>query len=200
MTLRENIQQVVEAGPDFMGFIFFSSSKRYVGDKLNNEITALISPGIKKVGVFVNEDVNHLLDIMRNNQLDMVQLHGGESPKYCKMVSKHFPVIKVFSVDEDFNFEETNPFSDVADYFLFDTKTSLMGGSGRKFNWKILSYYAGKTPFFLSGGIDLPDIEEIIKLDFPGLYAVDINSRFEESPGIKNPGKVKTFINIMKKI
>jgi len=133
------------------------------------------------------------------HQLNHIQLHGSESPEYCQKVKDAgFRVIKVFGIGDDFNFERTKPYTGIADYFLFDTKAVSYGGTGRKFNWALLEKYKGSTPFFLSGGIKPEDAEQINKINHPLLYGIDLNSGFEEKPGLKNTELLRQFINEIK--
>ncbi|RLD65648.1 MAG: phosphoribosylanthranilate isomerase [Bacteroidetes bacterium] len=193
MKYPDNIRQLLKLKPDFIGFIFYKKSKRYVGHNLN--IKKLNIPeSIKKVGVFVNAEVDEIKDKIKEYQLDLVQLHGDESPEICKELKQTgIKISKAFQVDENFDFSVLKPFFSVCDYYLFDTKTKLYGGSGKKFNWKILEKYNNQKPFFLSGGIDLEDVDEIDKLKNLNIFAIDINSKFEISPGVKDIEKIKKF-------
>ncbi len=198
MKSTENRQQVEQLGVDFLGFIFYPASKRFVGEQPE---TGLFNSDTQKVGVFVDENVFEILALAKNLGFEWVQLHGKENPKTCQILKKQgLKIIKVFSVDEKFNFETVKPFEKVADYFLFDTKTKLHGGSGKKFDWTILEKYTAHTPFFLSGGIGPDDAEEIKKIQHPKLTGVDVNSGFEDKPGIKNIEKLKKFIPEIKNI
>jgi phosphoribosylanthranilate isomerase len=173
---------------DFLGFIFYEESKRFV------KITL---PEIKvknRVGVFVNETESFIKEKIKQYDLDFVQLHGNESPEFCRRIKKNIPVIKAFGVDSNFAFSILNQFVDAVDYFLFDTKTEIHGGSGLKFNWNLLANYTLTTPFFLSGGISPNDVSDIKKLSHPAFYGLDLNSGFELEPGIKDVEKVNTFI------
>lgn len=200
MREKQNIHELIECSPDFIGFIFYTASQRYVGKKVPKEILSLLPSNIKKVGVFVNEDLTKLCGIVEENKLDYVRLHGTESPGYCRKVQeKGIKVIKVFSVDDDFTFTQQKMYRECADYFLFDTGTKNYGGSGEKFSWSIFRNNKVTKPFFLSGGIDLKDAEEIKSLDIPNLFAVDINSKFEIKPGLKNIKKVCEFISQIRK-
>lgn len=194
----EFIDQIDELTIDFTGFIFYPTSKRFVGDKLSAEQLKSIPNHIKKVGVFVNERKEHIFDIVENYQLDLVQLHGEESASYLKTISKNVPVIKAFRIDESFNFSSLTGFEDASTYFLFDTKGRLYGGTGKKFNWQLLQKYQGNTPFLLSGGITPSDAEIINELSHPKCVGIDINSGFEKQPGIKNIVQIKEFLNQIK--
>jgi phosphoribosylanthranilate isomerase len=154
-----------------------------------------VPPNIQKVGVFVNASEEVIFDKIREYDLQAVQLHGDESLDFCRKIkNKGIKVIKAFSIGETGDFKKLNLYENTCDYFLFDTKTSLYGGSGNKFDWKMLSAYTGSTPFFLSGGIAPEDAESIKRLNFPQLFAVDLNSRFETSLGIKDIDKIYQFL------
>jgi len=191
----KNISGLLNLKPDFIGFIFYDKSKRFVTDFPQIEIPF----STKKVGVFVNETIDKLLKKVVDYQLDCVQLHGNESLEYCQilrhseLVSESFEIIKVFSVDDDFDFSKTNVYQKVCDYFLFDTKGKNYGGNGVKFNWDLLKNYKGKTPFLISGGISKNDAEEIKKFNHPAFLGVDINSGFEIEPALKNINEIKEF-------
>lgn len=194
MKYPDNILQVGSLLPDYMGFIFWEKSARY----FNGQIPELIKT-IKKTGVFVNEPVQNIIEKIDKHDLQAVQLHGNESVEFCIELQEKLPkkieIIKVFSADEDFDFEIIKPFENVCDYFLFDTKGKLPGGNGTTFDWTILKKYNSKKPFFLSGGIginELKAIEEISKSNLP-IYGVDVNSKFELEPGLKNKNLFSNF-------
>ncbi len=196
MRQSSNIGELVKLTPDFIGFIFYSKSKRFIGEIIPNEIQLLIPDLIRKVGVFVDEPFESLIEKFYQSNLNMVQFHGIESPDYCKRVKElNIPVIKAFSITPDFDFLTVNPYNEFCDYFLFDTATELRGGSGLKFDWDILNQYTGSQPFFLSGGIQLTDLGEIGNLLHDKLYAVDVNSGFEIEPGLKDISKLAPFID-----
>jgi len=188
-----NIKQVIGLNVDFVGFIFYDKSARHV--KLTNELIDTINNlKIKKIGVFVDENLNEVIRIKTLLSLDYIQLHGNESVAYCKHLLAHSKIIKVFKVDDDFDFSVCEPFQFV-DYFLFETKGKLKGGNGIKFNWQKLENYKLKTPFFLSGGIRAKDVNELLMLNHPKLAVVDVNSGFEIQAGIKNIEQLKKFKN-----
>ncbi|HTA63400.1 MAG TPA: phosphoribosylanthranilate isomerase [Bacteroidia bacterium] len=193
---RENIIEILEYKPDFIGFVFYDKSPRYVGAELESSFVQNISTS-KKVGVFVNESEIKMLDMASRYGLDYLQLHGNETAEFCKQIQKSIPVIKAFQIDDDFDFSTLNEYEDACTYFLFDSKSKQFGGSGETFNWKKLKEYKLEKPFFLSGGIDLENIEQILlfKSRLPTLYTVDVNSRFETEPGIKNISKIKLLSN-----
>jgi len=195
----ENISGLGAALPDYMGFIFYSKSKRFVGLEPSQEIMAIVPDSVKKAGVFVDEAPEKVLEIYRNWNLNVIQLHGNETPEYCQQIQDSgITVFKAFSVDERFDFNSLSAFSGVCNYFLFDTKGQLPGGTGQKFNWQLLENYKGNVPFFLSGGIDSGDLEVVLSFSHPQLFGIDINSGFEISPALKDVEKVKTFISGMR--
>lgn len=191
----ENISGVVAALPDFMGFIFYSGSKRFVGSDFSLETMRLIPNQVEKVGVFVDEVPEKVIEICNRLNLEVAQLHGNESPEYCRKIQDSgLTVFKAFSMDEQFDFELLKYYSRVCNYFLFDTKGTVAGGTGQKFNWQLLANYKGDVPFFLSGGIGPEDLEAIKEFSHPQFFGIDINSGFEVSPAMKDVEKVKRFI------
>lgn len=181
----ENINEIVNLSPDFMGFIFYSKSPRFI-DGLNPEVLRAISKDIKKVGVFVKASLEDILNQVMKYGLDVIQLHGDEPLELAEQLKqKGLTVIKVFRVMDKLP-TELEAFDGVVDYFLFDTKTKEYGGSGHQFEWSILEKYELKTPYLLSGGISLPDIDLIKEKNLPGMIGIDVNSRFEIKPGMKN--------------
>jgi len=195
----ENIKEIIQLNPDFIGFIFYAGSKRYVANNIEFCDIQYIPDYVKRVGVFVNEDLELVELICRQYKLDYVQLHGTEDQAYCaRLFLKNIPVIKVFHVDAHFDFRQCDPFVPFSNYFLFETKGEGYGGNGKKFDWKIISSYDLNTPFFLSGGIGLDDADLINKLELKRLMGVDVNSRFEVQPGIKDIQKLKDFIELLK--
>lgn len=178
---------------DFLGFIFYPASSRYIG---TDPQEGLFDTQKIKVGVFVNESPDQLLSLAGRFGLDFVQLHGQETPSFCQAVKeKNFKVIKAFNLDDHFDFGSLKDYEPCTDYFLFDTRTRLPGGSGQKFNWEILSRYEGNTLFFLSGGIAPGDEDKIRQIEHPRFFGVDLNSGFEKAPGLKNIGKINHFIH-----
>ncbi|HFA48278.1 MAG TPA: phosphoribosylanthranilate isomerase [Bacteroidetes bacterium] len=208
----ENIKSLLALQPGYLGFIFYEKSKRYAEGILDERFTKLYKfskPNLrnpKKTGVFVNEDLNKIKSSIKKYGLNAVQLHGDESPEYCRALKSggdlksppDLEIIKVFSVNDDFDFNKTKIYEDVCDLFLFDTKGKERGGNGIAFNWHILNKYDGEKPFFLSGGIGPGDAAEIKKIKHPKLYGVDINSRFEIEPGLKDVEMVEQFIAELK--
>lgn len=195
MKFIENIEQVSGLYPDYMGFIFYEKSKR------NFEgVIPKLPKSIKKTGVFVNEYLEIVISLVEEYQLEAIQLHGDETVTYIRQLKTHLPsieIIKVFGIKDEFNFDGLIPFLPLVDYFLFDTKGKERGGNGVQFDWSVLDAYPYEKPFFLSGGIGLKDvlaIQKIIDSNLP-IYALDINSKFEIEPGLKNINEVKTFKN-----
>jgi len=190
----DNILEVGALLPDYMGFIFWEKSARYF-----DGIIPTLPKSIQKVGVFVNATSEEILDKIEKHDLQAVQLHGNESVEFCESLKKNLPkeidVIKVFSILDTFDFAVLKPFESVCDYFLFDTKGKLPGGNGTTFDWKVLENYPSTKPFFLSGGIGLEEmaaVNEILKTNLP-IYAIDVNSKFEIEPGLKNINLVRTI-------
>lgn len=202
MKYPENIEQLSVLKPGFIGFIFYEKSKRFVGEDFDIK-KMNINPDIQKTGVFVNASKNYILEKVKKYGLNLVQLHGNETPEFCQSLQKNgFAISKAFPVGEGFDFKNLDAYKTVCDYFLFDTKTPLYGGSGYKFDWNILRQYDNEKPFFLSGGIDGDDVEAIYKLADMNIFAIDINSKFETEPGKKDIGKIGLFmemINLAKK-
>jgi phosphoribosylanthranilate isomerase len=194
-----NLKEVAAGEPDFIGFIFYPGSPRYVGEGTDPGLLKNFPQGIKRVGVFFNENISEIIKISQRAGLDLIQLHGNESPAYCsRLRSSGLSVIKVFNIENDFNFESMIGYMPVCDFFLFDTKSNKPGGSGGKFNWEKLDEYSLDKPFFLSGGIGPEDAGLIKSICNKDLYAVDINSRFETVTGIKDAELVRKFIKEIK--
>lgn len=191
----ENISAVALTRPDYMGFIFYPKSSRYVELNPTLDLGTLELESIKKIGVFVDEPQDKVISTCRENNLDMAQLHGYESPVDCLHIHQAgIPVIKAFSVDQALNFSDLEAFVGCCDFFLFDTKAHLPGGTGLKFNWQLLDNYQLEVPFFLSGGIRPDDLNSILQFQHPKLYGVDINSGFELLPALKDVVKLQQFI------
>jgi phosphoribosylanthranilate isomerase len=192
MKFTANREAVEKLPVDFLGFIFYPKSKRFVGE---NTEPGLFNSVKTKVAVFVDENAFEILGLAKNFGFDYVQLHGKENPKTCQLLkNQDLKVIKAFNLNEDFDFTVLKSFEKSVDYFLFDTKTDLPGGSGKKFNWEILGKYQGKVPFFLSGGIGPEDAEAIKILEHLQLYGIDLNSGFEDVPGMKNIESLNRFL------
>jgi phosphoribosylanthranilate isomerase len=203
ITQAGQLKQLDEIGVDYAGLIFFRQSARYMLDKFKTKDVQNLDLGLQKAGVFVNaseEEINTQVELYG---LDLVQLHGDETPAFCKHISNTVSVIKAFRITK---YNEQNidwmvkPYEDVCDYYLFDTnRKGAYGGTGEKFDWKILNNNVINKPFFLSGGIGLADVEKVKAFHHPFLYAVDINSMIEVAPGVKDMDQVKMFVEELKR-
>jgi phosphoribosylanthranilate isomerase len=200
MKYEDNMKAVSTLQPDYLGFIFYRKSSRFF-----NTVIPEIPKGIKKTGVFVNASIEDILKKVKLYDLQAIQLHGSESPAFCEELkekcniecSQDVEIIKVFSIKDKFDFSTLQPYEAFIDYFLFDTKGKLPGGNGVMFDWTVLENYASTKPFFLSGGIGM---ETITKLDdfmkskaSKYCYALDVNSKFEIVPGLKNIEALREF-------
>ena len=194
--LRDNFNEVLTLKPDFAGMIFYPKSPRYVPSDADRELKRKIY-GTFKTGVFVNESFDRIIETVKEFNLDFVQLHGGESPEFCAKIREKIPVIKAFGISSPEDFFKTESYENCADYFLFDTKTESFGGSGRKFNWEMLSGINVPKKFLLSGGISPDDIPQIKNLKIKNLAGVDLNSRFELSPTEKNIEALRTAVKLL---
>ena len=196
---KANLAQLVELKPDFIGLIFYDKSPRFVGDLLDENFVRSIPKPIKKVGVFVNSNPDYILRIVKKYDLQFIQLHGHETPDFCRnLKSRGINVIKAFSIDESFNFGTLNNYKPHCDYFLFDTKGQSLGGNGIAFDWKILERYQySDKPFFLSGGLSLENISQVKDLGIK-VYGLDVNSKFETEPALKDIEKLRQHIDIVR--
>lgn len=191
----ENIREVEALGVDWMGFVFHRTSPRFVG-----ELPDYLPQRAKRVGVFVDETEEQIMETVQLFRLDMVQLHGHETPDFCSRIrSKGLKVIKAINVQNTFSTEEVSFYEGACDYFLFDTKTPLPGGSGQKFDWSSLSAYRGTTPFLLSGGISPDDADRVEAFVHERCIGIDLNSRFETSPAYKDIHLLRSFIDKIKR-
>jgi phosphoribosylanthranilate isomerase len=196
MKLPVNRESLEELPVDFFGFIFYPASPRYVAEGEDDMMFSLLSTAKFRTGVFVDAHPDKIFRIARKYKLTHIQLHGRESSGTCKQIEDNgFKVIKSFSLHPDFDFSECDPYAGTCSFFLFDTKGKQPGGNGEKFKWQILDSYRLQVPFFLSGGISPGDEHAILRLKHPFFFGIDLNSGFEDAPGIKNPGKVKDFID-----
>ena len=220
--MKYNTAEVAALQPDYLGFIFYDKSPRNFEGAIPE-----LPKSIKKVGVFVDEAIDVIIQKIKKFGLDAIQLHGNESPDYCKLLKRHYEklsdevissketdcrvltknvrtrndrpieIIKVFSIKDELDFSQLQPYEDVVDYFLFDTKGKLPGGNGYTFNWDVLKDYPSTTPYFLSGGVGLEEINNVISFlqreESKYCYAVDINSKFEIKPGLKTIEKLERF-------
>ena len=195
MREAENIHAIESLKIDFMGFIFYPKSPRYVKEKPD-----YLPVHCQRVGVFVNASKEEILNRAKDFDLDFVQLHGQESPAQCTgLKAEGLQVIKAFPIGQDYDWKNTYMYKGVADYFLFDTSCPSYGGSGKQFDWKILKDYSGDTPFLLSGGIRPESLNDVLAFRHPQFRGVDLNSGFETSPGVKDVGLLNEFINNIKK-
>ena len=220
MKYQENITQVADLQPDYLGFIFYEKSARNF-----DSIIPQLPKSIKKVGVFVNADIDDVINKIETHNLQAVQLHGEENSEFCEALKRHYEkqsnevissnetdchdfekksnndnyieIIKVFSIKNEFNFDVLKSYEDVCDYYLFDTKGKFPGGNGYTFNWNVLNNYSSTKPYFLSGGIGINEIENIEAFQKSEAskycYAIDVNSKFEIEPGLKNISILKEF-------
>ncbi len=199
MKYSDNIEAIAALEPDYLGFIFYDRSPR----NFDTEIPMLPNT-IKKVGVFVDNTIPNIVEKVKQFNFRAIQLHGDESAAYCKELKSSLSELdttvvlwKVFSIKDEFDFSILEPYEGIVDYFLFDTKGKEKGGNGYTFDWNVLKTYDSETPFILSGGIGLDEIEkiqEILKTDLP-IHAIDVNSKFEIEPGLKDDVAVEKFKN-----
>ena len=195
MSQASNIANVAELQPDYLGFIFYDKSPRAISS-VSAELIKYVPETIKTVGVFVNEDLELVIDNVIKYKLKAVQLHGSEEPAYCEALKETgVEVIKAFGIREGFEFNLLENYLKAVDYFLFDTQTEQHGGSGKQFDWSLLKNYRLDKPYFLSGGIGLEQIEQLNEIDDDRLFAIDVNSKFETEPGFKDINKLKQFFN-----
>ena len=199
----ENIREVEALGIDLMGFIFWPKSSRYVSER-----PAYLPTQCKRVGVFVDEDIETIERIADEYALDYIQLHGSESPEQISHLSplaSHLSIIKAFNIATTEDLEATKPYEGIVDCFLFDTRMPLEekgdglapGGTGKKFDWNVLSAYDGTTPFLLSGGIGPDDAERVKAIHYPKCIGIDLNSRFEIAPGLKDVNTLARFLKAL---
>ena len=198
MREADNIREVEALGVDWMGFIFWPKSSRYVSD-----VPSYLPTKCKRVGVFVDASIGDVMTIAEQYQLDLIQLHGQESPNYIAQLTSHLKsltsikFIKAFNIATASDLEATKRYEGYVDYFLFDTKGKSVGGNGEKFDWSVLSAYTGKTPYLLSGGISPTDADQLhvqCSMFHGPCVGIDLNSRFETAPGVKDINKLRTFI------
>ena len=193
----ENILSVASLAPQYLGFIFYTKSPRFVGDDF--KIPSGMHSSIKRVGVFVNDSNETIVKKSKSLGLDLVQLHGNETPLQCEeLKSTGLGVVKVFSIDDDFHFDNTKAYKEVVDYFLFDTKGKHYGGNAKTFDWRILNQYDQEIPFFLSGGLSPENINSLGDILKMNIHALDLNSGVEISPGLKDPARIKTVVTSLK--
>lgn len=193
MRETSNIQEVENLGVDWMGFIFYEKSKRFVSVR-----PEYLPIKVKRIGVFVDCTIENILTKMEEFQLDGIQLHGSESPEYCQELRRRInrPILinKAFGIRTIDDLKQIDAYEGLCNYYLFDTKTESKGGSGQSFDWSILTHYQGETPFLLSGGIGLENEEELKSFHHKQLAGVDLNSKFEISPALKDTNKLDLFL------
>ena len=192
MREAENIREVEALGINWLGLIFWPKSSRYVSERPD-----YLPQHVKRVGVFVDENLDTVRKKADDYVLDLIQLHGSESPDYIRALKAPSSIIKAFNIATAHDLEQTKEYEGIVDYFLFDTKGPSVGGNGVQFNWDVLKDYHGKTPFLLSGGIGPEDAERIHAFHHPQCIGIDLNSRFELSPGFKDINKLKQFIQAL---
>jgi len=196
-----NLAELVTIKPDFIGFIFYDKSPRFVGDALDENAMRAIPKSIKKVGVFVNANPDYILRNVKKYNLQFVQLHGNETPDFCRnLKTRGVNIIRAFSVDDTFNFTSLNNYKPHCDFFLFDAKGENIGGNGVTFDWNVLKRYDNDKPFFLSGGLSLANIAQVAELSGLKIYGVDINSKFEIEPALKDVTKIQQLIEILRPV
>ncbi len=199
--MKSNTKEVAALQPDYLGFIFWEPSSRFYSESIPAD-----TGDAKKVGVFVDALLEDVILKLLENDLDAIQLHGKEDPEYCARLKSVITgnmnvgvaIIKAFSVDENFDFETLAPYEPVCDFYLFDTRGELPGGTGRSFDWSILKRYTHTKPYFLSGGIGPDSAKALVEFtkqpESRYCYAIDVNSRFEIEPGLKDINLLKNFI------
>jgi phosphoribosylanthranilate isomerase len=195
-----NRESLEELPIDYLGFNFYKESPRYMGDLDETDLQKLLSTTKYRTAIFVNAQVDKVISTALGLNLTHIQLHGSETPGECEKIRKKgLKVIRSFAVHPEFDFSLCRDFADVSDLFLFDTRGKWPGGTGEKFNWNILGKYELEVPFFLSGGISPGDEEVISGFGHPSFYGVDLNSGFEDLPGIKNLRKLQSFLENLDK-
>jgi len=199
MKYAGNLKELVALEPDYIGFIFYPKSPRFMAETLKPSDLEIVPENTKTTGVFVNETTDTMLSMAQKYQLNALQLHGKESPEQCQELKEAgYEIIKVFGIGNDsFDFGQLKPYKPHVHYFLFDTKTKQHGGSGKAFDWEVLQHYDNEIPFFLSGGVSLDNVGQIKKLKETNLYAIDVNSRFETAPGQKDIEMVKELRELL---
>lgn len=187
-----NIRLVEQLPIDWMGFIFHPRSPRYV-----DTVPDYLPEQQKRVGVFVNANLDFILSRTDAFGLHLIQLHGDETPDECRRIREAtgLPVIKAFGISNDTRFDQILKYQEAADFFLFDTRTTTYGGSGRTFDHTLLRRYTGTTPFLLSGGLGPDSLDDIRGFSHPAWAGIDLNSKFEQEPALKNVGKLQTFLS-----
>ncbi|MBQ0048939.1 MAG: phosphoribosylanthranilate isomerase [Bacteroidales bacterium] len=187
----ENIRAVEQLKPTWMGFICWSGSKRFV------DHAPAYLPQCERVGVFVDAEPTYIYNMVHTLGLHRIQLHGNETPERCRELARdtQLPIIKAISVSSKDDIRRATDYEEVANHLLFDTKTPLVGGSGEQFDWSVLEDYQGTTPFLLSGGIGPADAPRLAHFQHPAFAGIDLNSRFEDAPAMKNVARLSTFLH-----
>jgi phosphoribosylanthranilate isomerase len=199
MKYPQNIKEVAFLKPDMLGFIFYKKSSRYIGEDFDFTLLDDIREELATVAVFVNEELDKAEEIAARYGFEYVQLHGDESPDFCKVLDQQgVKVIKAFSMHAAFDFEHLNDYAPCCSYFLFDTKGVNRGGNGMTFDWSVLEKYKLSVPFILSGGLGAENVSEAISLSYPHLMGLDFNSKIEQEPGLKSVEKARQIINHVK--
>jgi phosphoribosylanthranilate isomerase len=199
MKYQSNIKALADLSPDYMGFIFYPQSKRFIGVEFDKQDIAHLQPDIKRTAVFVDVQLHEVIEFSHLYGMKTVQLHGNESPEFCAALQqKDFTVIKAFGLNQDFDFSILESYQKVVDFFLFDTKTVNHGGSGETFSWQILAKYKLNKPFFLSGGLALENLLEASNLEHEQFYGLDLNSKFEIEPGLKDIEKLNKAFKLIR--
>lgn len=194
----ENMEQIAALNPDYLGFIFYEKSTRFACDRLRPEHLEKLSENIKKIGVFVNAESAYIKEKVELYKLDLIQLHGNESPDFCVELSlSGLKIIKAFAVDQTFDFAVLENYQNSCEFFLFDTKGKDYGGNGITFDWNILHKYDNNKPFFMSGGLDIDNIKNLSDYPHLNIHCLDINSKFEISPGFKDITKVLRLTELL---
>jgi len=199
----EDLISVSKLGVDYVGLIFVPGSPRCASGSIDPMLTELLSrsvPALKKVGVFLDAEMEEILDTIERYHLDAVQLHGSEPPATCALLSQSVEVIKAFSIGEEFDFSITADYEGVCNFFLFDTAGPFAGGNGYAFDWSLLGEYNGETLFLLSGGIGPADTVKVLEIVHPQFAGIDVNSKFELYPGKKDISRLTTFVRAFKPI
>ena len=199
MKYPDNISALSDIKPDYMGFIFYPPSKRFIGLDFQKSDLNVIDKEINKTAVFVNAHLHEVVEFGNLYGFKFIQLHGSETPEFCEQLREQgFKIIKAFGIDEDFDFKTIESYVNSVDFFLFDTKTKEYGGSGQVFNWQVLDNYHLEKPFLLSGGLSLDNLASIKKIENPYFYGVDLNSKFEIEPGLKDIEKLELAFKILR--
>jgi phosphoribosylanthranilate isomerase len=203
----QNLSEICALEPDFVGYIFVPGSPRFVGEHPDPSLFRIPGDRTAKVGVFVNEDTSEVIRRFEQCQLDLVQLHGKEPAHYCRnLVDQGIPVIKAFHPENPIHAADTgstgigmDQYSQVAHYLLLDSGVSGEGGTGHKLNWERLQSMAIPLPFLLGGGIGPDDAGLVKAVDHPLFFGVDVNSRFESAPGMKDADLISRFMNELRR-